>query len=410
MPAQSRMDTRAKTGLTVALCFVVALMEGVDLQSAGIAAPKMRPAFGLSQQLLSFVLSASTFGLLIGALIGGRLADYIGRKRALLVSVMVFGAFSLGTTFAWDSNSLLALRLLTGLGLGGAMPNMIALVSENSRAERRGLVLALMYCGMPLGGSLASLVSVFDIGDWRAVFYFGGVAPLLATPLLWVLLPESQGFASLGAGTQQTALRPGSFGHALFAEGRAAPTILLWLSYGLTLLVLYLLLSWLPTLLVSRGLSKPDAGLAQFGFNIGGALGAVGIGWLMDRGRRWLTVLLTYAAMIAALQLLAGTPPRLETALLYATLVGATIVGAQAIIYATAPACYALGFRGTGLGAVIAAGRAGSVLGPLVAGQLLGSGQSPQQVLSNMVPVLLAGGVSAMLLVGRRASATPAST
>ncbi|HTP39165.1 MAG TPA: 3-(3-hydroxy-phenyl)propionate transporter MhpT [Steroidobacteraceae bacterium] len=380
-------------GLTLPLCFLAALFEGIDLQSAGIAMPKMAAAFLLDTTAKSWVLSASTLGLLIGALLGGRLADYVGRKRVLVGSMIAFGVFSLGTTLATTTPVLLAMRLLTGAGLGGAMPNMLALVAENADPKRRGFALAAMYCGMPLGGALISLISFLSTGDWRVVFWVGGVAPVLAAPVLGWWLPESRGYRALAA------REPLDIAHALFGGGRARATLAVWIAFGLTLLVLYLLLNWLPSLLVARGLGKPEAAAVQVAFNIGGALGALLVGALMDQPRRALTVFATYLAMVFSLVWLANAASSLLPLAAAGCAAGATTVGAQAIVYAIVPLCYETAYRGTGVGAAVAAGRVGSVLGPLLAGLLLGAGRSPGQVLLNMVPVLVLAGLAALLLV-----------
>ena len=147
---------------TIALCFLVALMEGLDLQAAGIAAQGMAAAFELDKLQMSWVFSAGIFGLLPGAFAGGRLADRFGRKRVLMASVALFGVFSLVTALAWDFNSLLIARCLTGVGLGAALPNLIALTSEVAGPRLRGMAVSLMYCGVPLGAGLAAIIGISD--------------------------------------------------------------------------------------------------------------------------------------------------------------------------------------------------------------------------------------------------------
>jgi AAHS family 3-hydroxyphenylpropionic acid transporter len=396
----------ATIGLTILLCFFSALFEGFDIQSAGVAAPRLALALHLDDHLLKWVFSANIFGLLVGAIIGGRLADSIGRKRVLVMSMIAFGIFSLGSALVHTVGPLILMRLLTGLGLGGAMPNMLALAAENSPAKRRGLAISLMYCGMPLGGALASLTSMFDAVSWQQIFYIGGFAPLLAAPFLAWVLPESRGFQALHSadvhGSPSNTARPqASIWFALFGEGRAGSTLLLWAAYGLTLLVMYLLLNWLPTLLHRLGLSRPQASIAQIFFNIGGAAGSVLIGFLLDRTRRLLTVSLTYACMCAALLALALLQPQVLLTSIVVFCCGTTLIGAQAIIYVSAPVCYATAFRGTGVGSAVAIGRVGSVIGPLVAGVLLSAGFSVSALLLFLLPFILVGGVAALVITRR---------
>lgn len=191
------MDTSSRRStLTVTLCFIVALIEGLDLQSAGIAAAGIRQAFELDQKMMGWMFSASIIGLLPGAFFGGWLADRIGRKRVLIGAVILFGIFSLWTAFVASVNGLLLARFMTGLGLGAALPNLIALCAEAVEERRRGTAISIMYCGVPLGGAIAAVVGMLGGESWQMVFIVGGVAPLLIAPLLMVMLPESRDFSA----------------------------------------------------------------------------------------------------------------------------------------------------------------------------------------------------------------------
>jgi AAHS family 3-hydroxyphenylpropionic acid transporter len=388
---------RDQSAITVGLCFLAALFEGVDLQAAGVAAPHILPLFHLTPQQAGLFFSASTLGLLVGAITGGWLADRVGRKAVLLGSLVLFGVFALSTAFAVDFSSLVALRLATGLGLGGALPNMIALAAESSPPSRRGISVALMYCGMPLGGALASAVSLFGGADWKAVFYFGGGAPLLLAPAVALLMIDT-------VAGRETAARSGSPGaardplHALFGQSRLASTLLLWVGFGFTLLVLYLLLNWLPSLVVSRGFSKPQSAMVQIAFNLGGAAGSAGVGWLLDGRRRVAAIIGSFLLTPVFLLGLAIGATSLPGELLIAAILGVGIISNQAILYAMAPWCYPIEVRGFGVGAAVAVGRFGSLVGPLIAGQLVGAGQNAEQVLLHMLPILATGACAAIIL------------
>jgi MFS transporter, AAHS family, 3-hydroxyphenylpropionic acid transporter len=402
----TKNGSQATIGLTILLCFFSALFEGFDIQSAGVAAPRLALALHLDDPTLKWVFSANIFGLLVGAIIGGRLADRIGRKRVLVMSMIAFGGFSLGSALAHTVSTLILMRLLTGLGLGGAMPNMLALAAENSAPDRRGLAIALMYCGMPLGGAIASLTSMFEAVSWQQIFYIGGFAPLVAAPLLAWVLPESRGFQALQAANAQgpasnSVRSQVSIWIALFGKGRAGNTLLLWAAYGLTLLVMYLLLNWLPTLLHRLGLTRAQASVAQIFFNVGGAAGSIVIGFLLDRRRRLLTVSLVYVCMCTALLALALLQPQVLLTSIVVFCCGTTLIGAQAIIYVSAPVCYETAFRGTGVGSSVAIGRLGSVAGPLIAGILLGAGFSVGSLLLFLVPFIVVGGLAAWVITRR---------
>lgn len=382
--------------LTVCLCCLVAIIEGFDLQSAGVAAPRLVPAFRLTPAQLGLFFSLGTFGLLVGAAIGGRVSDRFGRKRTLLGSIAFFGAMSILTGLAQSFEMLLAARLLTGAGLGGALPNLIALVSENP-AERRGSAVAVLYAGLPTGGALAAIVTLIDRdpANWSGIFLIGGLAPLVILPVVWAWLPDSRTLGARGTGAVQ------GVGRALFGEGRGVTTALLWTGFFLGLLVLYLLLNWLPSLMISRGLTRADASWVQLAFNVGGALGSVGTGLLMDRWGRLPATVFVFGISIAALVLIAVVPAELVLMLIAGFCVGGTISGSQTVLYTLASSCYPTAVRGTGVGAAVSAGRLGSAAGPLLAGLLIGAGQSNVQVLVSLIPILGVSGIAAAML-GRR--------
>lgn len=354
---------------TIVLCWLVALCEGMDLQAAGVVAAKLAPAFGLGPGPMGWFFSASTAGLLIGAVLGGRLADRFGRKRVLIGAVAVFGLLTLATAMATNFPVLLSARFLTGLGLGGALPNLIALVAEEVDPRRRNLAVSIMYSGMPLGGALASLVTLTPVlgANWTSVFYVAGFAPLAVMILLMAFLKESRQFLAV----QTTEPEPSGFASALFGEGRGPSTLFLWASFFCTLLVLYLLLNWLPTLLVSRGLTKPEAGKVQLVFNLVGALASVLAGWAIDSRYRSAGMVIPYLGLAAGLGLLITTPTTPASSLVIGGLLGAAALGTQSLLYAVAPDCYPTRVRGRGVGAAVSVGRLGSIAGPLVAAQLL---------------------------------------
>ena len=392
--------------ITVAICFLAAIFEGVDLQAAGVAAPHLLPLLKLTPSQAGIFFSASTVGLLIGAPVGGRLADRFGRKGMLLASIVVFGLFALATALVGDFRGLVAMRFLTGLGLGGAMPNMIALASESAPARDKGFAVALMYAGMPFGGALASLISLTAGADWKSIFYVGGVAPLLLAPVILFALTDS--YRTRHGDPDPAADEVGAL-KALFGQSRARVTPLLWVAFGFTLLVLYLLLNWLPSLLISRGFSKPTAAAVQIVFNLAGAAAGILAGRLIDGRHRLIVVALSFGATLAGLWLLAAMPADTAVALAVGALAGVGILSNQAILYALSPQGYPAPIRGTGVGAAVAVGRVGSLIGPIVAGQLVGAGQSASQVLTHMLPIILIGAVAALALAATSPRQEPES-
>jgi AAHS family 3-hydroxyphenylpropionic acid transporter len=397
-------DARGGRATVILLCFLAALLEGVDIQSMGLAAPRLGPEFGLGPAELGYAATASVAGLFGGAAVGGRLADRIGRKAVLVGSFVALGLFSLATTVAWDLPSLIAMRVLTGLGLGGAFPNLIAIAAEAAGPRSRARAIGVMYCGMPFGGGLAGLMVFFGGAqlDWRAVFYLGGFGPLLLVPLLLFALPESARFREAVAAQGAAGRAPAA--EVLFGGGRAGPTLALWVSYFFTLLVIYLLQNWIPVLMVAKGLSRPEGALISACVNFGAVAGSLILGWLMDRGHERAVVAGMYlgmAASMAALAVMHGFGPMA----LAGAGAGFFAIGGQLVLYALAPRYYDTLSRGTGVGAAVAAGRLGSMTGPLMGGALLSAGFSAAVVLGAAIPGMAVAAVAAMLLLRREGAA-----
>lgn len=386
---------------TIGLCFLVALMEGLDLQAAGIAAQGMAAAFELDKLHMSWVFSAGIFGLLPGAFAGGWLADRIGRKRVLMASVVLFGVFSLATALAWDFNSLLVARCLTGVGLGAALPNLIALTSEVAGPRLRGTAVSLMYCGVPLGAALAAMIGIADLtGGWQVVFYVGGVVPLLIVPLLGLYLPESQQFRNAQGET------PVGLVQGLFRDGAALPTALIWVSYFFTLMVVYILINWLPSLVIGQGFTGRQASWVMLALQIGAAIGTLFLGWVMDRLPAWALSVLIYLGILVSLSAL-GLASHLPGMLAAGFIAGFFATGGQCVLYALAPHFYRPSIRATGVGSAVAIGRLGAMSGPLVAGKMLALGTGTAGVMLASAPGIVIAAVAMFYLSVRRNAAAP---
>jgi len=386
--------------LRLSLCFATAMIEGIDLQSMGLVAPRLGPEFHLSQSQMGLVLSATSLGLLIGAFIGGRLADRFGRRAALIASIVIFGVFQLATTQVHLPAGLLVVRLCCGLGLGGAMPNLIALASEMAAGRSALFEVVIISAGMPAGGALASAI-VYLAGeslDWRFVFYIGGALPLIMAPLLAWLLPESAEFRALRTLTPRRAARAGAL-QALFGDGRARTSLWLWAACFGTNIIVYVLINWLPMLMAAKGFGRSEAALVQLPFTLGSATGSVLLGWIMIQRTGRGILPLCYVGVMASLLILASIGPDLGIALAAAALVGSSIAGAQYILYGLTPSYYHTPIRGTGTGAAIASGRLGSIAGPVLAGFALNSGNGSGFVLLALLPVAFFAALSAMLLL-----------
>ena len=396
--AVPRPETSPSAALILGLCFLAALCEGFDVQAAGVTAGGIAKDFHSTPGALGWFFSAANIGLLIGALIGGRLSDRVGRKSVLIGSLVTFGVFSLATAFTRDMQALTIVRLLTGLGLGGAMPNIIATAAGVRGGAPKGGDIAFTYIGMPLGGAVASVLVVFLPADhWRQVFLVGGVTPLLTAVAMALLLPailnRPASAAPAASGVQVGALAE------LFGGGRLPRTLVLWLGYFLAVLTLHLLLNWLPLLLTAQGLTKTQAAMAQVGFNVGGGAGALMVGRMLDTRLRPIGVMATVVALPLVLLSLALVHGPVTAAL--AIVLGAAILAMQVILFSVAGAFYPEHIRGTGLGVTVGVGRTGSITGPVLAGILLAAGGSSVQVLMGLLPMAVVGGACALFLAWR---------
>lgn len=397
-------DARTRgNAATFLLCFVAALIEGYDLQAAGVTAPRFAPEFGLSPAQLGWVFSSNTIGLFIGAALGGWMADRIGRKTVLVGSMVTFGLFTLGTAVATDTSMLIWMRFLTGLGLGGAMPNLIALSAETGSTANRATKVTMLTAGIPFGGGIAGgIVFLVPEVDWRTVFVIGGVAPIVAALAMVFWLRESRGY--LAARADRGAVREPMLkgvSAVLFGERRAAATLLSWASFFFTLLVLYLLLNWLPSLLIGKGFTRPEAVLASLMFTLGGGVGAIVLGAVARLGHERLLYFVTYVAMAAALATLAAIGHDFALALVASAVAGVFVVGSQFLLYGLCATLYPVRERGTGVGWAVAVGRLGSVAGPALAGAMLAAGRPPSDVFYMILPAIGVALVAVMLLVWR---------
>ena len=387
--------------ITVAICFLIAVIEGLDIQAAGIAAAGIREAFGLDSSQLGVFFSAGILGLLPGALIGGRYSDRIGRKKVLIWSVAVFALFTLCTVWVNSFNSLLLVRFLAGAGLGAAMPNLITLASEAVKPENRGRAVGLMYCGMPVGAAILSYIASLDFGsDWKNIFYLGGLLPIIVLPIMIKFLPESREFLKAQNTTQTTtATTQGSF-KDLFNSQNLMRTCLISVSYFFTLMVVYIMLSWLPSLFMELGFSRKEGSTAQFFFMMSATVGTIVLGMLTDRWKKAYVSILMYGGILAGLFCL-NAASSLTQMYLASALVGAFVIGCQGVLYAFGSIVYPTEVRATGVGMASAVGRVGAMLGPKIAGQLLAAGFGAAGVISAAIPCIVISAVFMLILVRR---------
>jgi AAHS family 3-hydroxyphenylpropionic acid transporter len=401
MTAQPKTASRRGGATTIFICFLAALVEGADIVSMGLAAPSVAKAFHFNPGQVSYILTAAIVGLMVGAAVGGRLGDRIGRKSVMVGAFVVLGVFSILTAHAGDLTQFIVVRFLAGLGIGAAFPNLISIAAEAARPDRRATGVGLMFAGQPTGGSLLGLFVASQAGqlDWTTIFYIGGVAPLLLLPVLIFALPESETFQQ-AKGTIRAA-KPPSAAFALFAQGRTAITLLMWLAYGFTQVVVYLMNNWLPTLMVAKGFTPQQAGMISAIENAGAVLGCIVLAMITDQGRLRGVLIVTYLAIAAGLWGLAAADGFWPVAAV-GIVVGFFAIGGQLVLYSLAPGYYPTLVRATGVGSAVSFGRLGGIAGPLAAGKLLALGLAPAAVLLAATPCAVLAGLAAVGLTFMR--------
>lgn len=382
------------------LCALAAFLDGYDVAVMASATPSVAKAWSVNPGELRWIVTAAVIGIAASALFVSPLGDYFGRRTVLLTSFAVVGLSTLMGATAHSANELFTWRLLTGIGLGASLPNALAMGAEYAPAKSRTALVALLACGISLGSATSGLIAppILELGGWRALFVVGGCVALLAWLPLFAM-PESLRFLAARGGDperigrllerlnsthqyrpgnvytlpEQTSARKLSVGHLL--TPRLAPaTLLLWLVFFLNLGLLYLMSTWLSTLLNEGGLPLAQALRVAAMFQIGGVVGGFGLAWLMQRWGPFLVLAVSYTLTAGALAVLGThvTQPALLVVLILIT--GNGINGGQVALNAVSATLYPTAARATGVGWALGVGRFGAIVGPLTAGTLMAAG------------------------------------
>ena len=378
--------------LTIFLCFWVAFFEGFDLQAPGIAAKGIAETFLLDQVQMGYVFSLGVFGMLFGAFFGGRIADYLGQKKVLMLSIGIFGIFMSITAIAPNVEILYIARFLTGLGLGAAMPTMISVVGDEATESNRGKLNSLMYCGLPVGAIFVAGLAILvkDI-SWHTLFLIGGLTPLVLIPLMAIILKDKPKVHK-----EEKAVVP-PMAQILFAEQKYKYTIPLWVSFFFTLMVNYILISWLPNLLMEQGLEKQQAFFIMLIFQVGAVIGTLGLGYLLDRLKLWQMAIIIYVGLFIAVYILFTTTS--VPMLIFVGLLGGIFsTGGQSILYGISPIFYSKAGKVTGVGSAISLGRLGAMTGPLLTGKILALGFGVTGILVASAPGIILSAIAVTAL------------
>ncbi|MEU5841527.1 MFS transporter [Rhodococcus sp. NPDC047139] len=422
--------------MIVALCVVLNILDGFDVMALAFTAKSIGSDFGLGGSELGVLLSAGLIGMAVGALALAPMADRIGRRPLILMSVTLATA---GMGLSASAGSVWELgiwRVLTGLGIGGVLACTTVIASEYSSARWRGLAISIYTAGYGVGATIGGIaaVSLQSEYGWRSVFVTGAVLTGLTLAILTVLLPESLDFLAgrgragdldrvnaiarrigqspvpaLVASTDKSATRAGRISD-LFSGANTRPTVLLWAAFFATMFGFYFVNSWTPSLLETAGLTKDQSATAGMMLTLGGTVGSVLFGVLASR---WTTrsVLITFTVASAVMMtVFIISISTLTLAFALGIVIGGLINGCIAGLYTLAPSLYGPQVRATGVGSAIGIGRAGAILAPTAAGMLLDAGWTPEQLYFAVAGVVVLAAVALVALRPARPVAADAGT
>lgn len=404
----------------VALGSLATFFDGYDLQALGLAIPGMAADFGIAPTAFAPALSVSLVGVALGAMVFGPLADRAGRRPMLIAMMLIIAVSTFGAMIASGPGMLVFWRLLTGLGIGGAVPIAVAMTAEYVPARRRAALVTLMIACMALGSFAAGILAPIleEYWGWRGIFGLGAIMPLVAAVALWLGYPESlrllvlhgrkpaeaqrqlRLIAPSQAGTIPVVAAPAYTGRAsvgaLLSPYYRRRTLLLWVIFWFNLFTAYSLIGWLPTLLQSAGWEHGTAQRTTGLLALGGIIGGITIAWLADRGHATVSLLCAYCCASLVLCLFVVGFESVAVWLVLLSLAGIGIFGGQMALSSIAAAFYyPPELCSTGVGWYNGVSRTGAIVGPLVIAALMDAGWASELILGILtIPMLIcAGGV-----------------
>ena len=412
-----------------ALCTLVQICDGYDVNSIGVSVPSLTHAWNLPGPAFTVAFLWSSIGIMVGALSAGPIGDRVGRKPLLLASLTIFGLASLLSAFAGSLLLLSILRFFTGLGIGGGFPGAATLTGDYAPQRLRATMIMATFTGAPIGGFVCGQLAgvLLPTLGWPSIFVVGGVVPLLMVLALALWLPESPRFlarkdnlsAREAALLRRLDITPGQVAAEgldiaqgnpiamLFGKGYALQTVLLWVIFFCSLMNLFLFVYWMPEVLHLTGMTPPEAARATSFRELGAICAVLYLGLLIDRYGPERALTANYAAgivFIAAIAL-AAMPYLLLVIVIF--LSGMTIIGSQTGANATCGKLYPARMRTSGLGWALGIGRLGGIAAPALGGWLLSLGLPPRQIFLSACLFAAIAAVATGLLALRGVRAEP---
>ena len=377
----------------VCWCFFIIMLDGYDLIVYGSIMPVLMDEWKMSGIVAGSIQSYTLIGMMLGALIFGTLADKIGRRNVIIISTCLFSLLSIVTSLATNPVELGIYRFITGLGLGGSLPNVFALTAEYAPKRYRHAIVGVMSGGYAIGGILAASLSIqlIPLFGWQSLFISGGIL-LLCVPLMFAFMPESMNYyvqrkhkqvphilkkidpSYIPQSGDKFELRIPEKSHLpvlnLFQDGRALQTIMIWIVCFMNLMMLFGLNTWLPKLMLSAGYPLGSSLVFLLVLNIGAIFGPIFGGWFGDRWKlKYVLIIYFILAAISILLLIFKTKMILLYFLVF--IAGASTTGSQPLTNSFITQLYPFNMQATALGWALGIGRVGAILGTSLSGLIV---------------------------------------
>jgi MFS transporter, AAHS family, 4-hydroxybenzoate transporter len=431
-PTETALENQRIGGLQIrvaALCALVQVCDGYDVNSIGVSVPSLTHAWHLPGPAFTVAFLWSSIGILVGALSAGPIGDRVGRRPLLITSLTIFGVASLFSAFAGSLLMLTILRFFTGLGIGGAFPGAATLTGDYAPHRRRALMIMVSFTGAPIGGFLCGQLAgvLLPTFGWPSVFVVGGVVPLLIVVALALWLPESPRFLAAKANPspreaallRRLAISPGQGAverldvadgnpiKMLFSSGYALQTILMWIIFFCSLMNLFLFVYWMPEVLHLTGMTPSSAARATSFRELGAILAVLYLGVLIDRFGPERALAWHYAAGVVFIALIALVAMPYLPLVIVILFSGMTIIGSQTGANAACGKLYPARMRTSGLGWALGIGRLGGIAAPILGGYLLRTGMAPTHIFLSACLFAIVAAVATGFLALRGARTEP---